>query len=100
MRPPAQTHHPNMPVAHSPISPFTSGSPVHPDGLIPPMWVKKHREILPSVVVGFYELWHHTLPDPIQEKEEISSTQEDTTESVDKEKDYILAMEINERRLI
>ncbi|GBC06239.1 hypothetical protein RclHR1_06700003 [Rhizophagus clarus] len=98
MRPPAQTHHPNMPVAHSPISPLTSGSPVHPDGLIPPIWVKKHREVLPSVVVGFYELWHHSSPEPINEKEEISPTQEGTIESMDKEKDYILAMEINERR--
>jgi uncharacterized protein (UPF0305 family) len=100
MRPPAQTHHLNMPIAHSAISPLTSGSPVHPDGLIPPIWVRKHREILPSVVVGFYDLWHHTSPDSIQEKEEISSTQEGTSESMDKEKDYILAMEINERRFI
>ncbi|PKC06517.1 hypothetical protein RhiirA5_419462 [Rhizophagus irregularis] len=98
MRPPAQTQHLNMPIAHSAISPLTSGSPVHPDGLIPPIWVRKHREILPSVVVGFYDLWHHTSPDSIQEKEEISSTQEGTSESMDKEKDYILAMEINERR--
>src|SRR4051794_30149023 len=102
MRPPAQTHHPNMPIAHSPISPLTPGSPVNPDGLIPPIWVRKHREILPSVVIGFYDLWHHTSPDPIQEKEEIASVQEPlgTIEPIEKEKDYNLALEINEKRFV
>ncbi|CAG8550412.1 7506_t:CDS:10 [Funneliformis caledonium] len=100
MRPPAQTHHPNMPIAHSPLSPLTQGSPVYPDGLIPPIWVRKHREILPSVVVGFYELWHRSSSDPIQEKEEIIPAPEPqgTAESIEREKDYNLAMEMNERR--
>jgi trafficking protein particle complex subunit 11 len=102
MRPPAQVHHPSMPVSHSHISPLTPGSPVHPDGLIPPMWVRKHREIQPSVVIGFYDLWNHTSPDPIQEKEETVSVQEPlgTTEPIEKEKDYNLALEINERRFV
>ena len=99
MRPPAQTHHPNMPVAHSPLSPLTQGSPVHPDGLIPPIWVRKHREILPSIVVGFYDLWYR--PDPIQEKDEITVQEPlGTTEPIEREKDYNLAMEINEKRLV
>ncbi|CAI2164898.1 20189_t:CDS:10 [Funneliformis geosporum] len=96
MRPPAQTHNPNMPIAHSPLSPLTQGSPAYPDGLIPPIWVRKHREILPSVVVGFYELWYRSSSDPIQEKEEITPVSETpaTVESMD----YNLGMEINERR--
>ncbi|KAJ3416366.1 hypothetical protein HDV05_001934 [Chytridiales sp. JEL 0842] len=53
----APTNRPSGPVVHSQLSPLTPNSPLHPDGIMSPLWVKKHRQSAPSVVVGFYELW-------------------------------------------
>ncbi|SPO30612.1 uncharacterized protein UTRI_05229 [Ustilago trichophora] len=41
----------------SPLSPLHPNSPQFPDGLIAPVWVRKHRELIPSVFVSF-----HCLP--------------------------------------
>lgn len=41
----------------SPLSPLHPNSPQFPDGLIAPVWVRKHRELVPSVFVSF-----HCLP--------------------------------------
>ncbi|KAJ5698445.1 hypothetical protein N7462_000450 [Penicillium macrosclerotiorum] len=43
-------------VLHSPISPLTPGSPTFPDGLLTPMWVTKHQEIVPAAVINFFPL--------------------------------------------
>lgn len=43
--------------AHSPLSPLTPSSPLHPDGLIAPVWVRKHTELVPSVFVLFLRLY-------------------------------------------
>lgn len=43
--------------AHSPLSPLTPGSPMHPDGLIAPVWVRKHAESVPAVFVSFMRLY-------------------------------------------
>lgn len=45
------------PSPHSPLSPLLTGSPLHPDGLIAPVWVRKHAELVPSVFVLFLKLW-------------------------------------------
>lgn len=45
------------PTPHSPLSPLLPGSPLHPDGLIAPVWVRKHAELVPSVFVLFLKLW-------------------------------------------
>jgi hypothetical protein len=42
---------------HSPISPFTPTSPLYPDGLIAPIWVRKHRDLIPSVFVLVLRLY-------------------------------------------
>lgn len=47
------------PPPHSPLSPFTPGSPMHPDGLIAPVWVRKHAEHVPSVFVSFMKLYEN-----------------------------------------
>ncbi|GJJ08598.1 hypothetical protein Clacol_002817 [Clathrus columnatus] len=44
---------------HSPLSPLTPSSPLFPDGLIAPIWTKKHTELLPSVFVLFLRLFEH-----------------------------------------
>lgn len=38
----------------SPLSPLHPNSPQFPDGLIAPVWVRKHRELIPAVFVSFH----------------------------------------------
>ncbi|KAI8343321.1 Foie gras liver health family 1-domain-containing protein [Chlamydoabsidia padenii] len=86
---------------HSPLSPHTSGSPLYPDGLMTPAWIKKHLE-LPSVVVGCYELWDGfqappgSPARPRRETGPLSS--HILVDPTEREKDSALAHEINERR--
>ncbi|KAH7102159.1 Foie gras liver health family 1-domain-containing protein [Auriculariales sp. MPI-PUGE-AT-0066] len=49
-------------IARSPLSPLMPSSPLHPDGLIAPIWMRKHLELVPSVFVLFLRLWE--LPAP------------------------------------
>ncbi|KAJ4419552.1 hypothetical protein N0V85_000962 [Neurospora sp. IMI 360204] len=49
-------------VLHSPFSPLTPISPLYPDGLIDAQWILKHQELIPSVVLCFYNL----VSDPTQ----------------------------------
>ena len=41
---------------HSPLSPLTPDSPLFPDGIMTTMWIRKHRDIIPSVFVSIYEM--------------------------------------------
>jgi len=43
--------------AHSPLSPLTPSSPLYPDGLIAPIWIRKHTALVPSVFVLFLRLF-------------------------------------------
>ncbi|KAI9758139.1 MAG: hypothetical protein M4579_003171 [Chaenotheca gracillima] len=43
-------------VLHSPISPLSPGSPVFPDGVMNPIWLEKHQELVPAVFASFYTL--------------------------------------------
>lgn len=43
-------------VLHSPFSPLSPASPLYPDGLIDPRWLRKHQELVPSVLLCFYAL--------------------------------------------
>ncbi|KAF5393288.1 hypothetical protein D9757_000463 [Collybiopsis confluens] len=42
---------------HSPLSPLTLTSPLHPDGLIAPIWIRKHTMLVPAVFVLFTRLF-------------------------------------------
>lgn len=44
------------PTPHSPLSPLISTSPLYPDGIISPIWVRKHSDMIPSVFVLFLRL--------------------------------------------
>ncbi|ORX39862.1 Foie gras liver health family 1-domain-containing protein [Kockovaella imperatae] len=70
----------------SPLSPLTPSSPLYPDGLIAPVWVRKHAELVPSVFVLFLRLYE--APDP-------SDPNARTTEQ---EMDNVLVGEIGDRR--
>ena len=41
------------PILHSPLSPLTPGSPTFPDGILTPLWILKHQNLLPSVLIAF-----------------------------------------------
>jgi trafficking protein particle complex subunit 11 len=44
------------PSPHSPLSPLTATSPLYPDGIISPIWMRKHSDMIPSVFVLFLRL--------------------------------------------
>ncbi|EIN06785.1 hypothetical protein PUNSTDRAFT_115294 [Punctularia strigosozonata HHB-11173 SS5] len=55
--------------AHSPLSPLTPSSPLYPDGLIAPIWIRKHTTLVPSVFVLFtrlFELPPHIPQSPLE----------------------------------
>ncbi|MCO5589905.1 hypothetical protein L7F22_043874 [Adiantum nelumboides] len=53
----------NLP-PRSPLSPLHPSSPLFPDGLIAPIWLRKHRELVPSIFVAFHCLAEHAMPIP------------------------------------
>lgn len=55
--PPRKLEDPSHPSAHSPLSPLTPSSPLYPDGLIAPIWIRKHTSFLPSVFVLFLRMF-------------------------------------------
>jgi trafficking protein particle complex subunit 11 len=89
---------PGFAQAHSPLSPLTASSPLHPDGLIAPIWVRKHTTLLPSVFVLFMRLYEHPphvsagpleVPDPEKER---------SREQEERDRDAELAAEISLRK--
>jgi hypothetical protein len=55
---------------HSPLSPLIPSSPLYPDGLIAPVWVRKHLELVPSIFVLFLRLWEAPPPmSPLDSRE-------------------------------
>jgi hypothetical protein len=43
-------------VLHSPYSPLSPISPLYPDGLVDTQWIRKHQDLVPSVLLCFYTL--------------------------------------------
>lgn len=41
---------------HSPYSPLSPTSPLYPDGLIDTQWIRKHQDLVPSLLLCFYTL--------------------------------------------
>ncbi|KAG8904617.1 hypothetical protein FRB99_001414, partial [Tulasnella sp. 403] len=78
----------------SPLSPMTPSSPVYPDGLIAPIWVRKHVELVPSVFVLFLRLAEFPAPaSPLDGKD-------DSTKEEERRRDAELATEIAARKKI
>ncbi|KAG8955611.1 hypothetical protein FRC04_007602 [Tulasnella sp. 424] len=77
---------------HSPLSPMTPTSPVYPDGLITPIWIRKHVELVPSVFVLFLRL--SELPaaaNPLEGRD-------DSLKEEERRRDAELATEISNRK--
>ncbi|CAD7063066.1 unnamed protein product [Tilletia caries] len=47
---------PGTALMRSALSPLHPQSPLYPDGLISPLWVRKHRDVIPSIFVLFQVL--------------------------------------------
>ena len=82
----------------SPLSPLTLSSPLYPDGIVAPVWIRKHTSFVPSVFVLFLHLFEfppHTprspldLPDPDRERQR---------EAEERRQDVELAAEIAQRK--
>lgn len=86
---------------HSPLSPLTTSSPLYPDGLLAPIWVKKHAEMVPSVFVMFLRLYeapsatgeHGAAADPAA-----AQARREAEKAMEKDADEGLVKEIAERR--
>lgn len=79
---------PPLPI-HSPLSPLTPSSPTYPDGLIAPIWVRKHAELIPSVFVLFLRMWECPNPESLSAAE---------LQQKEREMDDSLVKEIADRR--
>ena len=89
--PPSQPAVPTGP-AHSPLSPLTPTSPLYPDGLIAPIWVRKHIDLVPAVFVLFLRLAELPPPASPLDPRDVSEKEEE------KRKDSELSAEIAARK--
>ncbi|GAB5589072.1 hypothetical protein Unana1_03972 [Umbelopsis nana] len=86
---------------HSALSPLSTQSPLHPDGIMTPQWYEKHRNLYPSTVVGFYDLWDWSIEpgNPARPKREVGPLAGHTlADPMEKERDASMAHGINEKR--
>lgn len=85
------------------LSPTSASSPLYPDGLVTPLWIKRHREQIPSVFIAVVDLW---------DRESLIGNGTDSSgqrlfsdkgplgvvDPMERENDTILAQELLERR--
>lgn len=86
--------------AHSPLSPLTPTSPLHPDGLIAPIWIRKHTTLVPSVFVLFMRIYEHPPPASQTPLDLPDNDREREREAEQKRKDSELAVEVAQRKKI
>ncbi|KAI8866506.1 hypothetical protein GQ42DRAFT_181283 [Ramicandelaber brevisporus] len=51
----------------STLSPWHPESPVYSNGLIPPAWLQRHRDMIPSVMLSLHEMWHPSFDNPLMQ---------------------------------
>ncbi|KAG0148825.1 hypothetical protein CROQUDRAFT_89870 [Cronartium quercuum f. sp. fusiforme G11] len=54
---PSSTSSTTNSITHSPLSPLSPTSPLHPDGIMTPIWIRKHRDMVPAAFVLTLHLW-------------------------------------------
>jgi trafficking protein particle complex subunit 11 len=82
---------------HSPLSPLTPSSPLHPDGLIAPIWIRKHTTLVPAVFVLFTRLYEHPPPQTPRSPLDLPQSDPDR-EAEERAHDSALAAEIAGRK--
>lgn len=81
-------------VMHSPLSPLTPTSPLCPDGLIAPIWIRKHTTLVPSVFVLFLRIYEYPLSTPKSPLEPMEIEREREREAEERRRDTELAAEV------
>ncbi|KAG5731761.1 UPF0636 like protein [Termitomyces sp. T112] len=90
---------PTYTASHSPLSPLTPTSPLHPDGLIAPIWIRKHTSLVPSVFVLFLRIYEYSPPNATSSPLDVSDiTQEREREMEERKRDTELATEVAQRK--
>lgn len=84
--------------SHSPLSPLTPSSPLHPDGIIAPIWIRKHTTLVPSVFVMFLRLYEHPFLNPKSPLEGLDADREREREAEERRYDSELSAEISLRK--
>ncbi|KAG0336203.1 hypothetical protein BG004_008161 [Podila humilis] len=86
------------------LSPSSSSSPLYPDGLISPVWVKRHREQIPSVFIAVVNLWDRETSgvgnsaDMGYQRNFSEKGPLGVIDPMERERDIVLAQELLERR--
>ncbi|KAF9980703.1 hypothetical protein BGZ75_008056 [Mortierella antarctica] len=82
------------------LSPSHPSSPLYPDGLITPHWVKRHREQIPSVFIAVVDLWDRDSAVSSGNSQRGFSDKGPlgVVDPLEREHDTILAQELLERR--
>jgi trafficking protein particle complex subunit 11 len=99
---------PGLAVGHSSLSPKNPLSPLYSDGLMTPTWVQRHREIIPSVFVAFYELsdllqegsWNGYQRQSGGVQGPLDAGKDPNVGYRERERDQLLVMEINETKYV
>ncbi|KAG6837812.1 hypothetical protein H0H93_016180 [Arthromyces matolae] len=85
--------------AHSPLSPLTPTSPLYPDGLIAPIWIRKHTSLIPSVFVSFMRIYEYPSSNAATNPLDLPDTnREREREAEERKRDTKLAAEIAQRK--
>ncbi|KZT21090.1 hypothetical protein NEOLEDRAFT_1244812 [Neolentinus lepideus HHB14362 ss-1] len=85
-------------VAHSPLSPLTPSSPLYPDGLIAPIWIRKHTTLVPSVFVLFMRLFEYPPHTPKSPLDPPDADRDREQEQEERRKDTEVSAEIAQRK--
>jgi hypothetical protein len=85
------------------FSPSSPSSPLYPDGLMTPLWIKRHRKQIPSVFIAVVNLWDR---ESVKDSGIGSNGQRTFSDKgplgvvdpMERENDTVLAQELLERR--
>jgi trafficking protein particle complex subunit 11 len=89
---------PTNATAHSPLSPLTPSSPLFPDGLIAPIWIRKHTTLVPSVFVLFLRLFELPPHMPRSPLDPPDTEREKEREKEERQRDTELSAEVAQRK--
>ncbi|KAI9017652.1 Gryzun, putative trafficking through golgi-domain-containing protein [Gaertneriomyces semiglobifer] len=82
---------------HSPLSPLTVGSSLHPDGIMGTEWVRRHKAERPAVIVWFNQLWERqVVPETTDRLDPLGA--HNASGLVERERDLILCSQIDTKK--
>ncbi|KAF9460741.1 Gryzun, putative trafficking through golgi-domain-containing protein [Collybia nuda] len=94
----APSDEPQFQFSHSPLSPLTPSSPLYPDGLIAPIWIRKHTTLVPSVFVMFMRIFEFPPHNPRSPLDAPDVDRERERDQEERKRDTELASEVALRK--